>query len=42
MFEREDEGRNDLNIMHVGNYQENKEFEELNSVKIQSGTEKKK
>lgn len=33
---------NDLNIIHVGNYQENKEFEELNSVKSQSGTEKKK
>lgn len=32
------EEENDLSIIHAGNYQENKEFEELNSVKSQSGT----
>lgn len=35
------EEENDLNLIHIGNYQKNKEFEDLNSVKSQSGTEKK-
>ena len=35
------EEENDLNLIHIGNYQENKDFEDLNSVKSQSGTEKK-